>query len=109
MSWETVRLGDICETTQGVQIVRSAQKEYPCDGYARYLYINDFYSDDNPKYIADSHKKKWVSVDDLVMANTGSPGRVFKGRRGILSNNLFKITFDTSKIELVHLCQLIGF
>jgi len=33
------------------------------------------------------------------MANTDSPGRVFKGRAGILSKNLFKITFDTKKIS----------
>jgi type I restriction enzyme S subunit len=99
--WPTFQFSEVCETTQGVQIPRDEQKEEPSEGYERYLYINDFYSDDSPKYIEDRHQQKRVTNDDLVMANTGSPGRVFKGRPGILSNNLFKITFDTEKISTV--------
>jgi len=41
-------------------------------------------------------------------ANTGSPGRVFIGRPGILSNNLFKITFDTKKISTVFFYQFLA-
>lgn len=99
--WPTFPFSEVSETTQGVQIPRDEQKEEPAEGYERYLYINDFYSDDSPKYIEDHFPQKRVTDDDLVMANTGSPGRVFKGRPGILSNNLFKITFDTKKISTV--------
>jgi type I restriction enzyme S subunit len=99
--WPVFQFSEVCETTQGVQIPRDAQKEEPADGYDRYLYINDFYSDESPKYVEDRYSQKRVTTDDLVMANTGSPGRVFKGRPGILSNNLFKISFDTRKISQV--------
>jgi type I restriction enzyme S subunit len=99
--WSIFPFSEVCETTQGVQIPRDKQTEEPSEGYERYLYINDFYSDDSPKYIEARFPQKRVTNDDLVMANTGSPGRVFKGRSGILSNNLFKITFDTKKITTV--------
>ena len=101
MGWEVYQFSDICGTTQGVQIQRSAQKEEPAEGFERYLYINDLYSDESPKYIESRYPQKRVTIDDLVMANTGSPGRVFKGRPGILSNNLFKVTFDTKKISTI--------
>jgi type I restriction enzyme S subunit len=99
--WPVFTLSEISEATQGVQIPRDAQLEETANGYDRYLYINDFYSDDNPKYVEDRYPTKRVTADNLVMANTGSPGRVFEGRPGILSNNLFKITFDAQKISTV--------
>jgi type I restriction enzyme S subunit len=99
--WPVFPLSDISEATQGVQIPRDAQREEATEGYERYLYINDFYSDGNPKYVPNRYPTKRVTRENLIMANTGSPGRVFKGRPGILSNNLFKITFDTTKISTV--------
>ena len=78
--WPTFPFSEVCETTQGVQIPRDEQKEEPSEGFERYLYINDFYSDESPKYIRDGFPQKRVTDDDLVMANTGSPGRVFKVR-----------------------------
>jgi type I restriction enzyme, S subunit len=99
--WPIFPFSEVCETTQGVQIPRDSQREEPSEGYERYLYINDFYSEDSPKYIENRYQQKRVTDNDLVMANTGSPGRVFKGRPGILSNNLFKITFDTKKLSAV--------
>lgn len=90
---------EVTVATQGVQIPREEQAEEPRDGYERYLYINDFYSDSSPKYIKGRYPQKRVTENDLVMANTGSPGRVFRGRSGVLSNNLFRISFDTKIIS----------
>lgn len=97
--WMICKIGDICKTTQGIQIPMSHQILYHDDGYRRYLYINDFKEETNLRYVEDKYQDKVVTENDLVMANTGSPGAVFKGIEGILSNNLFKITFDNIKIS----------
>lgn len=99
MSFKLVDIGDICTTTQGVQISKSETSDRPFKGGYRYLYIADFLSDKNLSFVADKFDSKKVSVQDLVMANTGSPGRVFKGKDGILSNNLFKISFDKNVVD----------
>lgn len=91
---EYIKLKDICTTTQGTQISKENQYENLNEGLIRYLYIADFKEDNDIKYVKDVYKEKIVSEDDLVMANTGSPGAVFKGKYGVLSNNLFKISFD---------------
>lgn len=96
---EYVQIKDVCSTTQGIQIPKSDQIEILKDGYIRYLYIADFKGNNDEKFISDNYEDKRVTVNDLVMANTGSPGVVFKGKNGILSNNLFKITFNRKIID----------
>ena len=97
--WKTVKLGDICTATQGVQILKSKQNESETFGYRRYLYISDFKHDKNLKYVEDVHPKKLVTADDIIVSNTGSQGEVYKGIEGILSNNLFKVTFDKELVD----------
>ena len=97
--WAEKKLGDICETTQGVQIPKSKQFTTPANGLRRYLYISDFKSEKNLKYVEDIYPKKIVTDEDLIVVNTGnSSGDVFRGIDGILSNNLFKVSFERSKI-----------
>ncbi|NOJ13648.1 restriction endonuclease subunit S [Vibrio splendidus] len=99
MSWPLVQLIDICDTTQGVQITKDNTSAKPYDGGYRYLYIADFLRDNKLSYIDDKFDHKKVTINDLVMANTGSPGKVFKGKDGILSNNLFKISFNQEIVD----------
>lgn len=99
MSWPLIRLGEVCTTTQGVQITKAHTFTESYKGGYRYLYIADFVSDKKLSFVDDLHEHKKVTENDLVMANTGSPGRVFKGKTGILSNNLFKISFDLNEID----------
>lgn len=96
--WKIYKIGEVCKTTQGVQIPISEQILHSSNGYRRYLYINDFKDEANLKYVKDNYDEKVVTKNDLVMANTGSPGAVFRGVDGILSNNLFKISFDNNKL-----------
>ena len=87
---------EICETTQGVQISKANQASEKLEGYERYLYISDLLHDKGLKYIKNDFPHKIVTENDLVVANTGSPGRVFRGKYGILSNNLFRLSFDSN-------------
>ena len=93
---EYIKVKEICTTTQGVQLSKSCQISDMKEGYIPYLYIADFKDNTNPKYVEDRYKEKIVTDKDLVMANTGSPGTIFKGKYGVLSNNLFKISFDNN-------------
>ena len=91
---EYVKLKEVCTTTQGVQISKAYQISEKEEDYIPYLYIADFKDTNDSKYVKNNYKEKIVTSNDLVMANTGSPGAVFKGKYGVLSNNLFKISFD---------------
>ena len=93
-----IKFETICKTTQGVQIPKNKQYSLPSKGLERYLYITDLLNDSSFKYIENLYPDKLVSEDDLVMANTGSPGKVFKGKKGVLSNNLFKISFEKDTV-----------
>ncbi|WP_405632184.1 restriction endonuclease subunit S [Pseudoalteromonas sp. Ld20] len=108
MSWSLVKLGDICTTTQGVQITKANTKAEPYQGGYRYLYIADFMSEKKLSFVDDEFDHKKVTSNDLVMANTGSPGRVFKGKDGILSNNLFKISFDNNSVDRDYLYMMLS-
>jgi type I restriction enzyme S subunit len=97
--WVQKCLGDVCEATQGVQIQKREQSPTKLPGYRRYLYISDFESDKNLKYVPDVYPKKVVTTEDIIVANTGSAGKIFRGIDGILSNNLFKVSFDAGKVD----------
>jgi type I restriction enzyme S subunit len=93
--WEVKLLGDMCEFTQGVQIPSSNMIRESKDGYIRYMYIRDFSSDDKQWFIEDIYPHKIITESDIAMANTGhTSGTVYKGKRGVLSNNAFKISFS---------------
>lgn len=93
-SWQAARVREVLVTRQGTQIEKAKQISKLQPGYKRYLYISDFKHDQNLKYVRDEYPTKEVTENDLVMANTAGPGVVFKGVPGILSNNLFKISFS---------------
>ena len=98
--WEEKTLGDVCTTTQGVQIVKGEQSSELLPNYKRYLYISDFKNEKSLKYVKDIYPNKIVTTDDLIVVNTGnSAGDIFKGIDGILSNNLFKVTYDKNIIN----------
>lgn len=98
--WEWVRLGNCIITTQGVQIPKSEQIENFKEGYIRYLYIGDFNNDNNIKYVKNEYPNKIITEKDLIMVNTGSTaGTIFYGKYGILSNNLFSMSFDDTLLD----------
>jgi type I restriction enzyme S subunit len=96
---KTLTLRDVCQATQGVQIPKSSQSKIPKKNFKRYFYISDFTHDKNLKYVEDKYSKKNFTCEDIIVSNTGSHGEVFIGKEGILSNNLFKVTFDKKIIN----------
>jgi type I restriction enzyme S subunit len=98
--WEIKKLGEICTFRQGVQIPYNEQVEVEKEGYVRYLYIRDFFTDKYPYYIKDKYPNKIIQKEDLMMVNTGNTaGKVYSGSFGVLSNNAFKIVLNKKKIN----------
>jgi type I restriction enzyme S subunit len=99
-SWKAFSLGVLCKFTQGVQIPYSDMVRRHKNGYIRYLYIRDFMDDKSLYFVKNLYGNKIVKITDLVMANTGhTAGKVFWGKDGVLSNNAFRISMDTSRIN----------
>jgi len=98
--WVEKTLGDLCETTQGVQIPKNLHYKTGGVNLRRYLYISDFDHDENLKFVEDIYPKKRVTEDDLIVANTGATaGKIFRGIDGVLSNNLFKVTINHAFVD----------
>ncbi len=98
--WEVKKLGEISEFRQGYQIPSNKQLETLSDGYIRYLYISDFISDFDITYVKKAKKFYIVEENDICVANTGNTGgKAFRGKRGVLSNNMFKIFNKADEIR----------
>lgn len=107
--WEVRKLGDICEFKQGFQIPRSEQITEFEEGYIRYLYITDFFSDKNKLYVKDNDKFYYISYEDITIANTGNTcGKAFRGASGVLSNNMFKIFNEKELLDNEFLWQYLN-
>jgi len=106
--WVDLQLGDICEFTQGVQIPFSEQIQEYQEGYIRYLYIRDFFSDKDKCYIKDIYPHKIMKKEDIMIVNTGNTaGSVYSGAEGVLSNNAFKLTFNNNILNRDYLYQFL--
>lgn len=106
--WEEKRLGDVFSFKQGYQIPFKEQIKTKEKGYVRYLYISDFFSDKNLLYVKDDGKEK-ITETDITVANTGNTaGSFYRGKSGILSNNMFNIQNDEKVVTNDFLFQFLG-
>lgn len=107
--WEVRKLGEICDFRQGFQIPRSEQITEQKEGYIRYLYITDFFSDKNTLYVKDNEKFYYIDEEDITIANTGNTcGKAFRGASGVLSNNMFKIFNKKDLLNTDYLWQYLN-
>jgi type I restriction enzyme, S subunit len=98
--FEQTRLGNLCDFTQGVQIADKDTIKQPQDGYVRYIYIRDLFTDKFPVYVKDVYPNKLLRCGDIVMVNTGNTsGSVYQAKEGVLCNNAFKIAVKSSKLN----------
>jgi type I restriction enzyme M protein len=106
--WQTFKLGELCDFSQGIQVDKPLQITKPKDGYEKFLRIENYtqLSDDFRYIPASLAKDKFVNSDDVVVVRYGATaGFIGKGFEGVLANNLFKvspISNELSKQYLYH-------
>lgn len=91
-SKKKVEFSEIATFKQGYQIENQYLLKNNKNGYLRYLYIQDFFSDKNILYAKDNEKYEKIELNDIAIVNTGATsGNSYRGKYGILSNNMFKV------------------
>ena len=98
--WRVVRLGDVCNVKQGLQIPIS---ERFCENAKnRYFYItNEFLKENSEvKYYIENPPEGTICIcDDILMTRTGNTGRIVTNVSGVFHNNFFKIIYDRQIIK----------
>lgn len=111
MSFSEYYLGDIAEFSQGIQVAIEQQYESKSNNMVRFLRIVDYTKESEPiRFINDPGSKYHVKEDDLVMIRYGSKtaGKVVKGYKGVIANNMFKISLDRTKIDKIFAYYLLA-
>ena len=90
---EYKKLAEVCKFSQGIQVDLNKQTTEYQDGKLRFIRIIDFtQGNQEPRYVDFNDKRYLIEEDDISMVRYGEAGFVCTGLRGILANNLFKIT-----------------
>ena len=81
MSWEKVRLGDVCEFEGGSQPPKATFNYSPQEGCIRLIQIQDYRRDDMAVYIPAELARRFCKKDDVMIGRYGPP--VFQILRGL--------------------------
>ena len=98
--WKVVKLGEICNVKQGLQIPIS--KRFCENVQNRYFYItNEFLKEKSEvKYYIENPPESTICFcDDILMTRTGNTGMVVTNVFGVFHNNFFKIAYDRQLIK----------
>jgi type I restriction enzyme S subunit len=91
--WEEKRLGEVSDLFQGLAINAKTKHLLVDRSSLPLLRIKDLKNNTEEQYVTEQGypKKALVEEDDIIYTRTGSLGLVFRGRRGVLHNNSFKV------------------
>lgn len=98
--WERANLGDVCSLYQGIAINAKTKHALVEKSELPLLRIKDLKNNTEEQYIDPKNfpKNALVNQDDIIYTRTGSLGLVFRGRKGVLHNNSFKVV-PNSKLD----------
>lgn len=91
--WEEKKLGEVCELYQGLAINKKTKHLLVKKSSLPLLRIKDLKNNTSELYVSESGypSKSLVNEKEIIYTRTGSLGLVFRGRKGVLHNNSFKI------------------
>ena len=100
-----LKLSDLCEFKQGIQVDVSKQSDKLSNGKVRFLRIVDFTAgNETPRYIDSPGGQYFVGNNDVSLVRYGaSTGFVCKGLEGVIANNLFQVKPKTNSITKEYL------
>ena len=95
--WSVKEISDFTKFSQGVQVNVESQFSSPSNELIRFIRIVDYtQSTDDIRYISKSYSKYIVNENDIVMIRYGTPGVIGRSIKGVIANNMFKISIDNS-------------
>ncbi len=96
--WIQKKIGEVCELAQGLAINAKTKHLLVQQSSLPLLRIKDLRSGSAEQFVDEENfpKKALVMPDDLIYTRTGQIGLVFRNRYGILHNNSFKISPDST-------------
>ena len=91
--WKEKTLGDICSLYQGIAINAKTKHALVEKSNLPLLRIKDLKNNTVEQYIDPNNypPNALVTESDIIYTRTGSLGLVFRGKRGVLHNNSFKV------------------
>lgn len=91
--WETTTLGEVSSLYQGLAINAKTKHLLVDHSELPLLRIKDLKNNTEEQYVDPGNfpKNALVNIDDIIYTRTGSLGLVFRGRKGVLHNNSFKV------------------
>lgn len=91
--WKHKTLGDVCSLYQGIAINAKTKHALVEKSDLPLLRIKDLKNNTVEQYIDPNNYpiNALVNEDDIIYTRTGSLGLVFRGKRGVLHNNSFKV------------------
>jgi len=92
--WVEKTLGDLCDLYQGLCINAKTKHLLVESSNLPLLRIKDLRDNSSEQYVAEVGwpKNAFVTESEIIYTRTGQIGLVFRGRRGVLHNNCFKVT-----------------
>jgi type I restriction enzyme M protein len=99
--WEKVKLGEVVDFSQGVQVDLEDQLMAPKSDYEKFLRIENYTQNSlDFRYIPKKMgREKFVDKEDVVVVRYGaSAGFIGRGFDGILANNLFLVNPNKDKL-----------
>ena len=93
VNWKDKTLGDVCTLYQGIAINSKTKHALVEKSDLPLLRIKDLKNNTVEQYIDPNNYpvNALVNEDDILYTRTGSLGLVFRGKRGVLHNNSFKV------------------
>jgi type I restriction enzyme S subunit len=91
--WEEKTLGDVCSLYQGIAINAKTKHSLVEISDLPLLRIKDLKNNTVEQFIDPNNYpvNALVNKEDIIYTRTGSLGLVFRGKRGVLHNNSFKV------------------
>ena len=91
--WEERKMGEVCSLYQGIAINAKTKHALVEKSDLPLLRIKDLKNNTVEQYIDPDNfpKNALINESDIIYTRTGSLGLVFRGKKGVLHNNSFKV------------------